>query len=90
MESILRQGRETVDSLNRALEEYAALRPQLRHLEAYYTSRDWREDFDADAAGELPADLPRGVLSEDAVYDLLSDEGEMLRQLRRLAGEKQE
>ena len=31
------------------------------------------KDFEADEAGKLPKDLKRGVLSEDGIYDLLSD-----------------
>ena len=42
-------------------------------LEAYYTSGDWREDYEADERGELPPDLKRGVLSQDALYDLLEE-----------------
>ena len=44
---------------------------KLRLLEAYYTSGEWLEDYTADEAGELPPDLKRGVLSQDALYDLL-------------------
>ena len=44
-----------------------------RTLDAYYRSPLWRSDFEADEAGELPPDLPRGVLSEDAVYTALTD-----------------
>lgn len=36
--------------------------------------------FEADERGEIPADLERGVLSEDGLYDLL---GEVDRILRR-------
>ena len=46
----------------------------LRRLEAYYTSGEWREDYEADERGELPPDLKRGVLSQDALYDLLGKE----------------
>lgn len=42
-------------------------------LEAYYTGKDWRADYELDEAGLLPAGLKRGVLSEDGIYDLLSD-----------------
>ena len=42
-------------------------------LETYYTSRLWRKDFEDDEAGKVPRDIDRGVLSEDAVYDLLTD-----------------
>ena len=40
-------------------------------LEAYYAGPEWREDFDADEAGQLPPELRRGVLSEDGVWNLL-------------------
>ena len=46
---------------------------KLRLLDAYYTSGEWREDYEVDERGELPRDLKRGVLSQDALYDLLED-----------------
>ena len=42
-------------------------------LEAYYTSKDWRYDFELDEAGLLPAGLKRGVLSEDGIFNLLEN-----------------
>ena len=39
----------------------------------YYTSGLWRDDYEADERGELPPDLKRGVLSQDALYNLLSE-----------------
>ena len=44
----------------------------LKVLEKYYTSADWKKDFALDEAGLLPAGLKRGVLSEDGIYNLLS------------------
>ena len=46
---------------------------KLRLLDAYYTSGAWREYYEADERGEFPPDLKRGVLSQDALYDLLDD-----------------
>ena len=43
-------------------------------LDTYYTSGEWREDYEADERGELPPDLKRGVLSQDALYELLEEE----------------
>ena len=43
-----------------------------RRLEAYYTGGMWLDDYEADERGVWPADMKRGVLSQDAVYDLLS------------------
>ena len=48
----------------------------LRLLDAYYTSGEWREDYEADERGDLPPDLKRGVLSQDALYDLLETAAE--------------
>lgn len=45
---------------------------KLRLLETYYTSGEWRDDYEADERGELPPDMKRGVLSQDALYDLLA------------------
>ncbi len=51
--------------------------PETEKMEAlghYYTSGEWREDYEADERGEFPPDLKRGVLSQDALYDLLIGE----------------
>ena len=46
---------------------------KLALLDTYYTSGQWREDYEADERGELPPDLKRGILSQDALYDLLEE-----------------
>lgn len=47
------------------------LQSLISELEAYYTSDEWKRDFADDEKGLLPKKLPRGVLSEDGVYNLL-------------------
>ena len=42
-------------------------------LSKYYGSELWKRDFAADEAGNLPPDLKRGVLSEDGIWNLLSN-----------------
>ena len=86
MEQRLYDARAALDVLDAALDGYEAALPGLRKLEDYYGSGDWRRDFEADEAGLLPADLKRGVLTEDAVYDLLSDR-DALRRLQTLPDE---
>jgi hypothetical protein len=66
--------RERVKKYERLFDE-ALAQPdpeKLRLLEAYYTSGEWLEDCEADERGEFPPDLKRGVLSQDALYNLLS------------------
>ena len=73
MEALFDKSEEVVRRLETALEDFAALQPAIAELEAYYTSSQWRKDFEADEAGKLPKDLKRGVLSEDGLWNLLSD-----------------
>lgn len=73
--------------LDAALERFAAAQPAARELEEYYFGGQWLADFEADGRGELPPDLPRGVLSEDAAYNALGERRELLRRMRELAGE---
>ena len=64
---------ERVEKYERLFDEAMATHApeKLRLLEAYYTSGEWREDYEADERGELPPEMKRGVLSQDALYDLL-------------------
>lgn len=73
MEALLDRVAEVVAQLEKAMEDMAAIRPVIAELEAYYTSPDWRADFEADEAGLLPHGLKRGVLSEDGIYNLLEE-----------------
>ena len=73
MENLLDKNTEVIHRLEQALEDFAALQPDIAELEAYYTSPQWRKDFEADEAGKLPKDLKRGVLSEDGIWNLLED-----------------
>jgi hypothetical protein len=50
-----------------------AIKEDVAELSKYYGSELWKLDFAADKAGKLPPDLKRGVLSEDGVWNLLSD-----------------
>ncbi len=87
MEAILNAGLSAVSRLEQALTCYEAIRRDLQTLEEYYLSGLWRYDFECDSAGLLPAGLSRGVLSEDAVYDLLSARDELYERMRVIADE---
>ncbi|MCR5665082.1 MAG: DUF4298 domain-containing protein [Oscillospiraceae bacterium] len=81
MEEVLNRAQNVCGELERALEAFEALREELPALEAYYGSRDWFNDLALDEAGLLPADLRRGVLSEDGIYNLLDRRKELLEAL---------
>lgn len=60
MENLLNESVAAVEALDRALEEYQAVQDKISQLRQYYDDGDWMEDFNADCAGKLPDDLPRG------------------------------
>ena len=78
MEEILDRASSVMAELEKNLSELESLQPDIQKLEAYYTGTDWKADFRLDEQGKLPKDLKRGVLSEDAVYDLLEKNRELL------------
>lgn len=73
MEEKFDRALEAVASLDVALENFKASIPEVEELAAYYESDLWRRDFEADSAGKLSCDLKRGILSEDGIYNLLTD-----------------
>ena len=83
MEARLNRAGHCLNQLEEALEQFEAVQEDIRILAAYYESPQWREDFEADEAHLLPADLPRGVLSEDGIYNVLEKYKELKRQLKQ-------
>lgn len=55
-------------------------------LNDYYESELWRHDFEDDEAGLLPKGLKRGVLSEDGIWNLLSDYQELKTRIQGFVG----
>ena len=76
MELRLDRASSVVMELSAALENYNEVQDDISQLAAYYSSDEWKQDF-ADEAGELPPSLRRGVLSEDAIWNLLTDNKEL-------------
>lgn len=79
MECALNEASNAVRKLRGALERYERACPLIQRLKAYYESPRWLKDYDDDQAGKLPKELRRGVLTEDAVYDLLGATAEAER-----------
>lgn len=77
MEQYLDRASAAVMELSAALDKYQEAQEALSALNVYYGSEEWRQDFAADEAGLLPRDLKRGVLSEDGIWNVLSDSHEL-------------
>ncbi|MCR5709383.1 MAG: DUF4298 domain-containing protein [Bacteroidales bacterium] len=73
MEASMERTARAVDALEKALDAYETVKPDIDRLTDYLESGAWREDFEADEAGLVPKGLKRGVLSEDGLYNLLAD-----------------
>ena len=73
MEAVFDMLLETFEKNPLALQKDAVVKEQLERLIEYYESSLWMEDFRKDEQGLIPKDLKRGVLSEDGIYNLLSE-----------------
>ena len=72
MERCLDRAETAVKAAEAALEQLEAVKDDVRRLADYYGGALWRKDVEDDEAGLLPPGLKRGVLSEDAVWNLLT------------------
>ena len=73
-----------VRALEDAFSGFEEVADRVQRLSEYMDSGQWRRDFEADEAGCLPSDLPRGVLSEDGLYNLLEDVEALRARLKEL------
>lgn len=67
---------ELLDVLKRnpeAIKNDEEVNKKIKVLTDYMDGGQWLSDYEADERGELPADLKRGVLSQDTLYNLLCE-----------------
>ena len=83
MEERFERASKAIKKLSTALNNYAKVQEDLAALSKYYGSKDWKKDFNDDEAGRLPADLKRGVLSEDGIWNLLEANKELKEKLTK-------
>lgn len=55
----------------------SSFKKAIQMLSDYCTNGEWMHDYELDEQGLLPPDLKRGVLSQDGLYDLLSETAEI-------------
>ena len=82
MELRMKRAAKAVMELSAALDNYESVQEDIAELDNYYGSEMWKQDYADDEAGRLPADLKRGVLSEDSIWNLLSDARELSDRLK--------
>ena len=79
MEALLDDALAAAHAYTGTPEQRQRIQPMIDALSSYYHSPQWMKDYEDDEAGRLPKDLKRGVLSQDAVYDLLQLWNEFLK-----------
>ena len=82
MEAILDNANKKIDTLKVGLKDYEDFQTEIKRLETYYTSQQWKDDFEIDEKGGFPENLKRGVLSEDGIYNLLERNKELLDRIK--------
>ena len=84
MERRLVRATNAVRRISLALDNYEAIKDDIDALDSYYGSEEWRKDFADDEAGLLPEGLRRGVLSEDGIWNLLTNYRELQKRITKL------
>ncbi len=83
-ETLLDRVDQTNGVLARALEAFEKAEPLCAELDEYLTGEEWRQDFEDDEAGRLPAGLKRGVLSEDGIFCALEERRQLMAEMLEL------
>ena len=77
MEQLFDLAKEAMEEPTMDLATYQKTQEAIAVLSEYYSSEEWKQDYADDEAGLLPKDLKRGVLSEDGLWNLLTEWKEM-------------
>lgn len=81
MESILNQTDLLISEMEILVQKWEGNQSDFNQLMDYYGSENWNKDRQDDDLGVIPQDFPRGVLSEDAVYNTFGNRKELLIKL---------
>ena len=78
------ESKKAIYDLNDALDNYLKIDKHYQKLIDYYTSNKWMKDYEDDEKGKLPKNLKRGILSEDAIYDLIIKHKEIIKKIMKI------
>ena len=63
----------SIEEFKDQIKKFKSIYPKIAELNEYYNDGSFLEDYKMDEKGQIPQDLKRGILSEDAIYDLLME-----------------
>lgn len=84
-EHILNNSTQILNNLENALDALENNHKDLKCLSKYYGSKEWKQDFNDDRLGLIPQNINRGILSEDAIYNLLENNKEIINKMLEIA-----
>lgn len=68
-----------------ALDSYEKILPFITKMENYYSSQQWFIDKELSDKGMIPKNINEAALSEDGIWDILTLETGLLKQMRKLS-----
>lgn len=89
MEKRMRRAGKILKYMEYALDEWDMMCSDLKILNKYLGSEEWKADLKADEDGLLPESLRRGVLSEDGIWNLLVDHRVLMQRLYEMIKNEQ-
>lgn len=63
-----------LEKSNNVLDELEENREDFDKLVEYYYSEQFQKDYDDSNQGKINSDINQGILTEDAIYDLMGDD----------------
>lgn len=84
MENILNRTDELISEMQKLLEKWEQNQQDFNELMNYYIGEERWKDLEDDRLKIIPQDLPRGVLSEDAVFNIYGNRKDLLIKMIKL------
>ncbi|MBF8457738.1 DUF4298 domain-containing protein [Kaistella sp. G5-32] len=84
MENILNRTDELISEMKKLLEKWDQNQEDFNELMNYYTGEERGKDLEDDRLKVIPQNLPRGALSEDAVFDAYGNRKDLLIKMIKL------
>ncbi len=81
MEQFLNESTNIIQEFSSVFERFLQCQEGIEQLKQYYGSKEWYEDLESYDDGKLPKGLRCGVLSEDLIYNMLTDYRELAIQM---------
>ena len=72
-----------IERLEKDLDDFESNKKSLSKLKRYYGSNKWFKDKEAFETGKI-SNIKAGVLSEDLVWNMLEDLGELIKRMKKI------